>query len=151
MKWDTENINVPHTLRELGIDPPEAGGVDVSTEAVTRLLEALGRGVVECGLHDDGDTELFLVEDANETMADASMAVKALLSDRDHLAGEVARLTAELAAIEPAPPAITPEAFEQMREALAFADQASRELGYPHIYDVTSPTLARLPKDASHD
>jgi hypothetical protein len=41
------------------------------------LIEALTDGVKACGLHEDNDTELFLIEDANDTMADAATALRA--------------------------------------------------------------------------
>lgn len=104
--FDTDNLNAPHTLRELGIDPPEAGGVDVSTEAVNgdddliRRCDAISE--IDCG-----GCRGECADPANCRMADVAALravpsvpcdATALLSDRDRLAGEVARLTAELEA-----------------------------------------------------
>ena len=42
------------------------------------LLERLDRGVLHCGLHDDNETELFEVDDANDTMAEAKAEIEKL-------------------------------------------------------------------------
>jgi hypothetical protein len=50
-----------------------------SDERVTDLLEALDRGVVGVGMHEDNDTELFDVDGATETMFEAAQLIRARL------------------------------------------------------------------------
>ena len=44
---------------------------------VDELIERLRAGVVQCGLHEDNNTELFDIEDANEAMFEAAQALAA--------------------------------------------------------------------------
>jgi len=44
---------------------------------VDELIEKLRAGVVQCGLHEDNNTELFDIEDANEAMFEAAQALAA--------------------------------------------------------------------------
>ncbi|MEC5291561.1 MULTISPECIES: hypothetical protein [unclassified Aurantimonas] len=49
----------------------------LEASAIADLIERLRNGVVEVGLHEDSCTELYDVEDANETMVDAAIALAA--------------------------------------------------------------------------
>jgi len=62
----------------------------MSKEALDDLVEALDRGVVSCGLHEDGDTELFYIEDTADVMAGASSAITALRAENDALRQQAA-------------------------------------------------------------
>lgn len=58
------------------------------TDAEVELIERLERGVINIGLHDDNSTELFDIEEANDTMADAAVAIRALIASRQSTSGE---------------------------------------------------------------
>lgn len=59
---------------------------DTTSEVVARLLT----GVVDVGMHDDNSTELFDVDGANDTMADAAALISSLIAERDGLAKDLA-------------------------------------------------------------
>ena len=75
-KFGTDNLSAPHTQRDLGAEPAPA--VDVSTEAMMRLVERLRS------------------QEAIPNRGEVADAITPLLADRDRLADEVARLTAGL-------------------------------------------------------
>lgn len=58
------------------IDPsPVSGGT--GDEDLAELIDELERGVVATGMHDDGSTELFAIDDASEVMRRAAQALRA--------------------------------------------------------------------------
>lgn len=49
-----------------------------SATEIDELIEALRAGVPSCGLHEDNNTELFSIDDADETMAEAADTISRL-------------------------------------------------------------------------
>jgi len=110
-KFDTDNLSAPHTQRELGTKPAPA--VDVSTEAVMRLLDGVTPGPWEedrsdaalgyADIYENSGRKSFHIcsvtgipnrehiRNANFIAASRDL-VPAVLADRDRLADEVARL-----------------------------------------------------------
>jgi hypothetical protein len=64
--------NAANVLRALRPSPS-------SDERVTDLLEALDRGVVGVGMHEDNETEFFDVDGATETMFEAAQLIRTRL------------------------------------------------------------------------
>lgn len=148
-KWDTDNLSAPHTQRELGAEPAPA--VDVSTEAVMRLLDGVTpgpwrpsrsyRGAVsdsQSGYDDAESVHAYGGHMICESIMDHNMAficasrdlVPALLVDRDRLADEVARLREALAdALKEGMRIATCVPIEQVQEAFSAALRAIAEPG----------------------
>lgn len=58
------------------------------------LLERLARGVPMSGLHEDNETELFEIDDANDTMAEASHHIETIAQAGQRLHDLLARVYA---------------------------------------------------------
>lgn len=52
------------------------------------VIERLEAGVHQCGLHEDGDTELYRIDDANDAMFDAVVALRALRTELEQVKAE---------------------------------------------------------------
>jgi hypothetical protein len=60
------------------LDTPPIGEGSGEATAYADLLDRLERGVIQSGMADDNSTELYLVDDASETMWEAAQTIKAL-------------------------------------------------------------------------
>ena len=65
-----------------------APSAPAEVEGLVELKERLEAGVIMEGLHDDNNTELFDVEDANETMFEAATTLTALQAENERLRAE---------------------------------------------------------------
>lgn len=106
---------------------------DTTTEAVDKvadLIERLEYGVCPSGIHEDNQTELFLVDDANDTMAEAAATIRTLATRIEQLerylrleqsnnvkfSWEIERINSELAAEK----ALAEDIFEAWRVGVEF-------------------------------